>query len=233
MVEVLTVQEVASMLKLHPRTVMKMALSGEIPAAKVGRQWRFERNLIEDWLAVRMVPNHWALSNGKASLSPGHLLDIERAVVLNPPPPRRDIIPLLASRVPADTLCIGQAEFTRLLEEREEMFSTATELGVAFPHPRHPIATLETPVLVLGVVPGGLGFGVPGDVPTRVFALFCSPDDRTHVYLLSLLARIFRLPGLVEQLCRCSSPEQILQTFRDAETTALADQEQVMQGSRV
>jgi PTS system nitrogen regulatory IIA component len=232
MVEVLTVQEVALILKLHPRTVMKMAVSGEIPAAKVGRQWRFERRLIEDWLAVRMAPHHWVTAHGRSSLFPSRLLEPGQTLLLQPPPRRGEILSLLASRVHPDRPGNGQEELTRLLEEREAMFSTATELGVAFPHPRHPIATLETPVLVLAVVPEGLSFGSPSDAPTYVFALSCSPEDRTHVHLLSILARIFRLPGLVEELRRCSSPQEVLNTFGKAESAALSDQIERAQGSR-
>ncbi len=233
MVEVLTAQEVALLLKLHPRTVMKMATSGEIPAAKVGRQWRFERNLIEDWLAVQMAPSRWASVNGTLSLSPGGLLEAERAVILDSAATRDEVLPALAARVDTERLGLGLHELVALLEEREAMFPTATELGVAFPHPRHPITSLETPVLVLGVVPKGLDFGAPGGSLTYVFVMICSPDDRTHVHLLSLLARMFRGSDLVEQLRSGSSPRQILQVFRDAETTALADQKQVMQRNRI
>lgn len=232
MVEVLTVQEVALMLKLHPRTVMKMAVSGVIPGAKVGRKWRFERNLIEDWLAVRMLPGHGIAPNGKTPFLPGELLGVEQTLLLNPAPRREEILPLLARRAYTERAGIGPEELVRFLEEREAMFSTATEIGVAFPHPRHPIATLERPVLVLAVVPEGVAFGASGGALTYVFALFCSPDDRTHVHLLSLLARVFRSPGVVEQLRRCVSPEAIVEVFRETESEVLSDRIQAVQGSR-
>ena len=46
----LTVGEVAEYLKLPEETVYKFARGGRIPAAKVGRYWRFERAEIDVWV---------------------------------------------------------------------------------------------------------------------------------------------------------------------------------------
>jgi excisionase family DNA binding protein len=47
---VMTVDQVAHFLQVSRRTVYSMALSGALPAAKVGDQWRFYRPEIERWL---------------------------------------------------------------------------------------------------------------------------------------------------------------------------------------
>jgi excisionase family DNA binding protein len=49
----LTIAEVAKYLKLHELTVRRLAREGELPAFKVGRQWRIKRNLLENWIAER------------------------------------------------------------------------------------------------------------------------------------------------------------------------------------
>lgn len=48
--EIMTAQEVADYLRLAEATVYKLAQAGEIPAVKVGRAWRFKRELIDKWL---------------------------------------------------------------------------------------------------------------------------------------------------------------------------------------
>ncbi|MGQ0549266.1 MAG: helix-turn-helix domain-containing protein [Armatimonadota bacterium] len=48
---ILTVQEVAAYLRLHAVTVYRMAQSGDLPAFRVGRRWRFRREQIEQWMA--------------------------------------------------------------------------------------------------------------------------------------------------------------------------------------
>ncbi|MDE0497516.1 MAG: helix-turn-helix domain-containing protein [Acidimicrobiaceae bacterium] len=42
--EVLTPDEAAELLKLSKKTVLRHAQRGELPAAKVGRVWRFRRS---------------------------------------------------------------------------------------------------------------------------------------------------------------------------------------------
>jgi len=48
--EILTIKEVAAWLRLAARTLRQWAEIGVIPAFKVGRQWRFRRTDIENWL---------------------------------------------------------------------------------------------------------------------------------------------------------------------------------------
>ena len=47
--EILTTQEVAQYLRLAEATIYKLAQAGEIPAVKVGRTWRFKKELIDEW----------------------------------------------------------------------------------------------------------------------------------------------------------------------------------------
>jgi excisionase family DNA binding protein len=47
--EIMTTQEVAEYLRLAEATVYRLAQSGEIPAVKVGRAWRFKKTLIDEW----------------------------------------------------------------------------------------------------------------------------------------------------------------------------------------
>lgn len=46
---IMTAQEVAQYLRLDVATIYKLAQAGEIPAVKVGRTWRFDRGLMEEW----------------------------------------------------------------------------------------------------------------------------------------------------------------------------------------
>lgn len=48
--EVLTVREVAALLKINEKTAYKLAAKGEIPGFKVGGSWRFERGVIDRWI---------------------------------------------------------------------------------------------------------------------------------------------------------------------------------------
>ena len=54
---VMTIDEVAEYLNLHPLTVRRLARDGEIPAFKVGRQWRVKRALLERWISEKSAQN--------------------------------------------------------------------------------------------------------------------------------------------------------------------------------
>ena len=51
--DIFTVGEVAAYLKLPISTVYRLAERREIPGHKVGRQWRFQRAVIDEWLRKR------------------------------------------------------------------------------------------------------------------------------------------------------------------------------------
>jgi len=48
--EILTIREVAALLKLAEKTVYSMAQQGEIPAFKVRGQWRIRRADLDRWI---------------------------------------------------------------------------------------------------------------------------------------------------------------------------------------
>jgi len=48
--KILTLDEAAQLLRLHPEVLRRKARKGEIPAAKVGRQWRFRLQRLLEWL---------------------------------------------------------------------------------------------------------------------------------------------------------------------------------------
>ncbi|MBN1918698.1 MAG: helix-turn-helix domain-containing protein [Verrucomicrobia bacterium] len=48
--EVLTIKEVAALLKLAEKTVYAMANAGEMPAFKIRGQWRIKRAELDQWL---------------------------------------------------------------------------------------------------------------------------------------------------------------------------------------
>ena len=48
---IMTLDEVAKYLRIHKSTVYRMTKEGKIPAIKIGNQWRFKKNKIDEWLS--------------------------------------------------------------------------------------------------------------------------------------------------------------------------------------
>lgn len=54
--EVMTIPEVARYLRLSEATVYRFAKRGKIPAMRIGRTWRFKRELVDAWLRQESSP---------------------------------------------------------------------------------------------------------------------------------------------------------------------------------
>ena len=52
----MTTKEVAAYLKLHEITVCKYAAKGRIPAIRIGRVWRFDKDAIDKWIGEGTPP---------------------------------------------------------------------------------------------------------------------------------------------------------------------------------
>jgi excisionase family DNA binding protein len=46
----LTMEELAAYLKMSRTKLYAMTQKGEIPASKIGNQWRFDRDEIDEWM---------------------------------------------------------------------------------------------------------------------------------------------------------------------------------------
>jgi excisionase family DNA binding protein len=53
----MSIDDVAAYLRLHPLTVRKLAREGVIPAQKIGRQWRIDRPELERWISEQTQQN--------------------------------------------------------------------------------------------------------------------------------------------------------------------------------
>jgi excisionase family DNA binding protein len=51
--DIMTAEDLANYLKLTPATVYRLAQSGQLPGAKIGRVWRFRKEAIDQLLRER------------------------------------------------------------------------------------------------------------------------------------------------------------------------------------
>ena len=55
MPQLMTLEEVAAYLRVTKKTIYRLLERDSIPATKVGRQWRFDKDSIDDWLRQKSV----------------------------------------------------------------------------------------------------------------------------------------------------------------------------------
>ncbi len=54
---IMTISEVAQYVNMHELTVRRLAREGQLPALKLGRQWRIKKDLLEKWLEKQSLEN--------------------------------------------------------------------------------------------------------------------------------------------------------------------------------
>jgi len=47
--KIMTLEEVAEYLRVKPQTIYTWAQEKKIPAAKLGKEWRFKKSMIDKW----------------------------------------------------------------------------------------------------------------------------------------------------------------------------------------
>jgi len=52
--DIMTLEEVAGYLRLKPQTIYLWAQEKKIPAAKLGKEWRFRRSVVDKWFNRHM-----------------------------------------------------------------------------------------------------------------------------------------------------------------------------------
>jgi excisionase family DNA binding protein len=47
-------ERAGELLRLHPKTVKRLAQMGELPGMKIGRLWRFRESSLDAWMSARL-----------------------------------------------------------------------------------------------------------------------------------------------------------------------------------
>jgi excisionase family DNA binding protein len=48
-------EEAAALLKIHPKTLQRLARRGEVVAIQIGKLWRFRASALNEWLEGKMA----------------------------------------------------------------------------------------------------------------------------------------------------------------------------------
>ena len=49
--QIMTTKELAEYLRLHAITICKLSKEGKIPSIRIGSRWRFDKEVIDKWIA--------------------------------------------------------------------------------------------------------------------------------------------------------------------------------------
>jgi excisionase family DNA binding protein len=56
--QIMTTKEIANYLRLHQITICKLSKEGKIPSIRIGGVWRFDKEVIDEWIACPHTEHH-------------------------------------------------------------------------------------------------------------------------------------------------------------------------------
>lgn len=199
--EIMTIKEVSKYLKMNERTVYKLIQAGQIPATKLGKQWRLNKEQLNEWLGFQVgeLP-----AEDLAQLEKDHK---ESIIKITPLLKEENVLfgfyaqskshaiqKLVDNIVKNNKLSSSQGQgLTQAVMERERLCSTAVGEGVAIPHPRDVIINnMKKPLLSVGVCRHGMDFESIDGKPTNLIFLLSAPRSDIHLKLMARLSRLLR-----------------------------------------
>lgn len=76
--EIVTVPELASYLRVHPSTIYRLLKKAGLPAFKIGADWRFYLDAVDEWAEARMLGGKVKLNVPREQVVPGIIRKSER-----------------------------------------------------------------------------------------------------------------------------------------------------------
>jgi len=70
--KLLTAEEISTELRIPKSTLYKLCNDGQIPAAKIGKHWRFDRAKVDQWLAAQFEAHQTGGREAQAGARPKH-----------------------------------------------------------------------------------------------------------------------------------------------------------------
>lgn len=209
----LKIRDIAGLLQVSENAVRRMAAARELPAYKIGAEYRFNRSEIQEWVmknrtqaAGRIVE----LGGGREALSLAALIR------------RGGILPRVAgatsvevireamrrTAIPAD---VDRETLVYFMIQREELMPTAIGRGIAVPHPRNPvIAAAEHESVTVCFLEQEVDFSAMDGQAVHTLFVILSANPRQHLEILARISFLCQDDAFIAMLGRRGPAEEIL-----------------------
>ncbi len=203
--ELMTVDEMSEYLRTSKRTILNWASRGEVPAGKIGSEWRFRREDIRQWVDSRFQSTDVTSSPIKLEdlISKDNVLVLTEKCkedVLN-----RLLLCLSDSPNVTDENAVSQAIF-----KREELMSTGIGLQIAVPHAR--VSAVTDITVGVALTEGELmDYDSIDSKPVRLVIMIIAREDqhKSHLQALSLLSNRLKCDVLRQRVLESKDANEL------------------------
>ncbi len=221
--DILTIKQLSEYLMVSEKTIYRMVEKNDLPAIRVGGQWRFRRRDIDTWIdnQIRKVELEGdrqvlaALEQSEIEIAP--LID-EENVWLNLPPMTRDETltwMVMHAKIEDGVDRVALAESVRF---REQLCSTALVDRAAFPHPNDPAKfRFSRKRVLLAITRDPINYSDPHGHQPLVVALILARTIQGYLLTISRAIKLFSDPKLIDGLTKCETGSQAITAIREAE----------------
>jgi len=216
--EFLTVKEVARILKVNGRTVLKLAQTGQLPAVKIASQWRFSPELVRDHLHSQMKFGFVLGRPVQREARITHYLITENIKLSLQSATKPDVIREMVQLVEKSGFLKNAHIFRKAVMDRERMCSTGIGRGIALLHTRRIVPDLiERPFIAICRSGGGVDFDAVDGTPVYIFFLLGLDQEELHLRILSKISNMFMKSEMLSRFRGAGSPEELMELIREQE----------------
>ncbi len=219
---ILNIKQLAEYLMVSEKTVYRMLDRNQLPAVRVGAQWRFRRQDIDSWLAdeVRRVEyegQRGALDATESDVAIAPLLAPENLWVSVAPASRDDLIRFLVTEATIDPN-VDRDQLARSIIDREAICSTAVLPLAAFPHPVDPRPfRFSRKRVLLAILRNPLDFQDPQGHRPLIVGVILARSVQGQLLALSRAIKLFSDPGTINHLLESHNAADAIRVITNAE----------------
>lgn len=194
----LKIKDVAELLSISETTVRRWIADGKIPAYRLNRQYRFNRQEIEDWVMRQKLDTlEDSKSEAKQEIaSSGNMqFSFYRALY------RGEVLPVtslhskeeiirMAMKHMAKRYDLDAEVLTDLFLDRERLMPTSLGHGIGVPHTRDFLINTHFDVIVVVYPEKPIEYGALDAEPVHTLFFLFASEDKHHLHLLSKLAHL-------------------------------------------
>jgi len=218
----ISVSEVAALLKTKEKTVVKWIKKEKLPATPMNESYVVNRVDLLEWATehdIKVPPELFTAV--EADLHFPTLADALQTGGIHHDVPGGDKLSVLREvvgrlKLPPE---VDPEFLLQVLLAREALGTTAIGDGIAIPHVRNPILLQDqaAAAVMLSFLSNPIDFGALDGKPVQILFLLTSPNVKTHLHLLSKIAYALHNDAFRAALSERSAPDKILAAARNFE----------------